>query len=463
MNKGTVAQPPPTSSSSSTAALSSSSSSSSSSEVGYSRTKVLGLFSLYDINRTDIAVVLAAIEKVDTTFTQTVHVDTFIDLYVKDWGWVFRLIWDNYYELLHDLKEPLVVTGNDDGEHADEEKDEEKDEKDKADNERRRVLMDDRDRPDYFIFFGFLFFLISITDREELSRFVFFVWYARSRSKTPPSLETLIDVIPLLWGKKPSNKALVPKLIAKVRKSSKRLDMDDFDAAKFHILDFSTKGCWTKPIKKMQDEIKWRFSKPMVWYRIVEGVHSTFKTDIDVALDRLDCPRRKRGTKAYGDKGERRIVRQCVRKYLKLIKSFLEMPRGEELDVNRKNVLVAYAWPIVEYFKAVAVKAKRRLGLATDEPIHPSTSPSDEMKQDNDDDDKKAKAKAKAKAKKGDGDGDDDDDVPLEKKYRVALRVNVSVLNNKAVTAKELARKRLDCANDCVYDDFDFDSTPLVS
>jgi len=462
--------PAPSSSapSSSAPSPSSSSSSSSSSEVGYSRTKVLGLFSLYDINRADIAVVLAAIEKVDTTFTQTVHVDTFVDLYVKDWGWVFRLLWDNYYELLHEIKEPLVVAGNDDGdakdnsEHADEEKDEEKDEKDKADSERRRMLMDDRDRPDYFIFFGFLFFLISITDREELSRFVFFVWYARSRSKTPPSLETLLDVIPLLWGKKPSNKALVPKLIAKVRKSSKRLDMDEFDAAKFHILDFSTKGSWTKPIKKMQDEIKWRFAKPMVWYRIVEGVHTTFKTDIDVALDRLDCPRRKRGTKAYGDKGERRIVRQCVRKYLKLIKGFLELPRGEELDANRMNVLLAYAWPVVEYFKGLAVQAKKRLGLATDEPIHPSTSQSEETKQDHDDDDKKTKTK-NGGGGGGGGGSDDDDDVPLEKKYRVALKVNVSVLNNKAVTAKELARKRLDCANDCVYDDFDFDVTSLVS
>ena len=427
-------------------------SSSSSSVVGYSRTKLLGLFSLFDIDRADIAVVLAAIEKVDTTFTQTVHVDTFIALYVKDWGWVFRLVWDNYYELLHDLKEPLVVTvdaaddANNNSEHPDEEKDEEKDEKDKAEYERRRVLLDDRDRPDYFVFLSFLFFIISIRDREELSRFVFFVWYARSRSKTPSSLDTLLDVIPLLWGKKPSYKALVPKLQAKVRKSSKRLDMDEFDAAKFHILDFSTKGSWTKPIKKMQDEIKWRVAKPMVWFRIVEGVHNTFKTDIDVALDRLDCPRRKRGTKAYGDKGERRIVRQCVRKYLKLIKSFLELPRGEELDVKRMNVLLAYAYPIVEYFKGLAVKAKKRLGMAIDEPIHPSTSQPQEDQQE-----ESSKEKNK-KTKNG-----DDDDVPLEKKYRNALKVNVSVLNNKAITAKELARQRLETANDCVYDDFDFD------
>lgn len=310
-----------------------------SSHVGYSKTRLLGLFSLFCIDRVDVAVILAAIEKVDTNFSQRVDISQFIDIYVKEWGWVLVLVWERYYELLHDLKEPLVEESKNNEQIEVEDKDDD-DERDIAEADRKKLLLEDRQRPEYFVFLGFLFFIISIRDWEEMSRLVYWIWYASAKSKAP-SFETLIDLIPLLWGKKPSHKVLVPKLIAKVRKSSRRLNMDEFDAAKFHILDFSTKGSWTKPIRKMQGEIKWRFATPMVWYRIIENVHFTFKTDIDVALDRLDCPRRKRGTIAYGDKGgERKVVRQYVRK---LIKNFLELPRGEELNVKTMNTLLAYA------------------------------------------------------------------------------------------------------------------------
>ena len=440
--------------------------------IGYSKIHLLGLFALYDIDRVDVAVVLAAIEKVDSSFSQRVDIDMFAELYVKDWGWVFILVWENYYELLHGLKEPLVQESGD----KEEEKDTtdtgyDADEKDIAEAERLQHLLEHRRRPEYFVFLGFLFFIVSITDREELSRLVFWIWYVRSRSKAPATLDTLIDIIPVIWGKKPAHKKLAAKLAAKVKKGSKRLDMDEFDAAKFHVLDFASKGAWTRPIMKMQEEIKWRFAKPMVWYRIVGKVHSTFKTDIDVALDRLDCPRRKKGVKAYGDKGERRVVRQYVRRYLKLITNFLEVPRGEELDVKRMNTLVAYAWPLVQYVGRLVVRAKKGLGLkGGDEQVHPSVDAvvargrdggdgggdGDEQKQ------KKDGGMMKEGKRRATDRGGDDDDVDDAKKYRHALRVNVNVLNDRAMSAKEKARLRIQTANDCVFDDFDIDISLLV-
>jgi len=427
------------------------------SHIGYSKTHLLGLFALFDIDRIDVAVVLAAIEKVDSVFSQRVDVNLFAEIYVKEWGWVFVLLWENYFELLHGLKEPLVQETGEEGAKEEEEK-EDKDEKDVAEAERLHQLLEHRRRPEYFVFLGFLFFIVSITDREELSRLVYWMWYVRSRSKTHPTLDTLVDVIPVIWGKKPAHKKLAAKLALKVKKGSKRLDMDEFDAAKFHILDFSTKGAWTKPIKQMQEEIKWRFAKPMVWYRIVEKVHNTFKTDIDVALDRLDCPRRKKGTKAYGDKGERRAVRQYVRKYLKIIKNFLDVPRGEELDIKRMNTLVAYAWPLVEYVKGLVGKAKKTLGLGVvrDEQVHPSDARDAEEQKEQKDVDGIIKGDTKAAKRRDDAEYDD------EKKYRNALKVNVSVLSTRAVSAKEKAKLRIETANDCVFDDFDIDISLLV-
>jgi len=144
------------------------------SSVGYSKTRLLGLFALFDIDRFDTAIVLAAIEKVDSKFTQKVDVRAFVDIYVKEWGWVFILIWENYYELLHDLKEPLVaadiIKEQEQGDSDQEEgKDEEIEKKEKDETERRKVLLEDRHRPEYFVFLGFLFFIISIRDRVELS------------------------------------------------------------------------------------------------------------------------------------------------------------------------------------------------------------------------------------------------------------------------------------------------------
>jgi len=442
--------------------------------VGYSKTFLLGLFSLFDIDRYDAAVVLAAIEKVDARYSQTVDVNVFVQSYAKEWAHVLVLLWENYFELYHGLKEPLVDDNDSDKnqENGDDKEamEEEKDiDKDAADVERRKQLLEDRRRPQYFLFLSFLFFIMSITDREELSRFVYWMWYVNhraSRRKDHPSpvatLETLMDMIPVLWGSKPGHKKLVPKLIIKVRKSTRHLDMDEFDASKFHILDFSTKGSWTTPIRKMQREVKWRFATSVVWFRVIEKVHSTFKDDIDVALDRLDCPRRKRGTKVYNDKGERKLVRHYVRKFLKLIKSFLDLPRGEDLNTKRMNPLLAYAYPIVEYVRRLG----SRFGLSNEQ-IHPSVESKDggsgdEKKGDGGRDGNEGKDKGySGNERRVRMEGEKADEVSLEKKYRVALIVNVDVLNSKAVSAKERALQRIDQAKDCVYDDFDFDISLL--
>lgn len=82
--------------------------------------------------------------------------------------------------------------------------------------------------------------------------------------------------------------------------------------------------------------------------------------------------------------------------------------------------------------------------------MHPSNQ-SEEQKQEIADEAKEADARRKKDTNV------DDDDIPLEKKYRTALKVNVSVLNDKAAVAREKAMARMEVANDCVYDDFDLD------
>ena len=137
-------------------------------EIGYSKIKLLGLFSLFDINRYDTAVILAALEKVDESFSQTIDVELFASKYVKEWGWVFVLLWENYFELLNDLKESLEVDNKDSNGDATEqselEEEEKKDEQETANTEMRKKLIEYRRRPEYFVFLGFLFFIFVKKD-----------------------------------------------------------------------------------------------------------------------------------------------------------------------------------------------------------------------------------------------------------------------------------------------------------
>ncbi len=400
-------------------------------ELSYFRSHLYCLFTYFNISKADTALIQSVLELIDLQHKQIIDVESFSLHFFKEkiFHDCFMLIWDQYVPILSPPDQSIVVY--------------------LEDAEASKI----KPRPpsSYFDFLFFLFFIMSLTDKD-MSLLLYWMWFYKPGLL--PTLEALCRLVEGLGGSKLTKKQVkqMTNTKKKIKESMKFVNFDDFNAKKFQLYNMQLGGVWLIVPNKMREYFKKVCLGKPLWNRVQLAVTET-STNFQGALIKIHDKKPVEGDEAvvYRDKGERKRGRRELRKNIRIFMEFKKMPLGEEGlgDVIGVDSFSLFFAPVVQAFqrgkKMFAIPASL-FHWQSSSSIHPSTAMKSvaavaEMK-------KKNSSKDKGQDLVFDKNGDIVVPVALEIRYKKSLTAPMESLFSQAHDAMAVARDLLVAGDD---------------
>ena len=398
-------------------------------DLTYVRSNVLGLFSFLNINNMDAATILGAFECIDTKYHQRVDVAMFSRTYVGEFDDVMILLWETFYEImdLKNLKTPPVLaterpfSQRKDGivEEDHKQENEYSHNHDDADHHHHHHHhLDYKHKPQYIHFLSFLTFIMYVDDRD-LPYIIYWMHIHRNK-KEKVNGETLNNLVRKMWGTKKS-----PHRQKESTKNFKRValtlrlvtDYEDFSPNKFRLYDISSRNAFTIPFYRIRSAISINIAGGVFWKRIrLQLTEILSNNDIDAAMDKIADTNNKK--KLYQEAGMRKEIRKEIRRFLRALRDYSDMPTGEDVKEIKPSIISIVINKIKEHSLFDTLRKKKILPYS------------------------RGKCDSVAVINVN-----ENNLVSLEKKYRKSLIVPAEQLHDKAVKAKERAENLLRSCN----------------
>lgn len=412
-------------------------------DCGYARSRILGAFSFFELNKADSAVLWSALAFVDSAGTNRVNVADFAKVFCPNSIEVLLILWDKYTweKPKKAFKVGVVHVDEDDPDAIDDLKNEEElqgkeKERHMKEMEEYKKKLSERNTPTYVQFICFLLFFMTTTD-ATLPRWLYWLWFHIPKRK--PSVDLLLKMATEIWPKTHNSKE---KYSFAVRKGVKVVD-EGFDAATFGIYNSKTGGAFSRPAMMVKDEIYTTLIGASFWNRVAVCVGAAL-ADIGQSMEKLEDRKLKGTPTLYASKGERKVARREMRKFLSKYVSYSTMPTNQEVMDQGKGVIL----PMIKNIIINSVKSVRSLSGKVD-----LSSRSDFVRRiqisrklaawhesrKKDRDDMAAEASANAAV-----DHAHETHVPLEWKYRKQIKWPQQLINIKVDGAREKAKALVD-------------------
>jgi len=418
-------------------------------EVGYARTRTLGAFSFFNLNKSDAALLWSAMAFVDPLGTERVSISAFGAAFCPNSSQVLELLWDKYTwsKPLKAYKASVVHVDEDDPDALEgldgeaELQGKAKERHLKALEEQKRKLAE-RNIPTYVQFISFLLFFMSTTEKT-LPRWLYWLWFHIPNIK--PSVERLQAMVNDIW---PKNNDKREKYKLAVFKGVKVVD-EGFDAATFGIYNAKTGGAFARPALMVKKDLYVTLGQGQsFWTRMTAGVEKSLG-DFAGSMERLEDRKLKGVPTLYAGKGERKQTRREMRKFLGRYVDFTTgMKTNEEAIEGTKGVLLPLIKSVLSatFKSVVAASSKVDLGSKSDfvrklqiarklEAWHTRRREEAEAEE---------AARDAAKVATTSSNLAGENIVPLEWKYRKQIRWPQEALNAKAHSATDSARDLVD-------------------
>lgn len=328
-------------------------------KYGYTRSKILGLFSFLDVSKADAAILHAAMSYVDHHAAERIHIGEFGNAFCPQSSEMLHMLWNQYtwekpkhtykVAVVHiDENDADALEGLEEGE-LQEGKQKERHLKEMEEHEKRQQ---ERHYPTYVQFLCFLLFFMTTTDKT-LPRWLYWLWFYIHNKR--PSKVGLLKMASEIWPKQHKYRE---KYNLAVRVGVKVVDAG-FDAATFAIYNSKCAGAFTRPVLEMKNEIYKLLSGEGFWRRIGDSMSKAL-SDVGASMLRLEDRKLKGTPELHASKGDRKQTRKEIRRFLNRYFHFTTMKVNEEvLDAKPgfflpliRNVLSATATSFASYSKA---------------------------------------------------------------------------------------------------------------
>jgi hypothetical protein len=285
----------------------------------YVRSRELSIFSLFYIDPVDAAVIISALEAIDSELTGFVNIKAFTTSYCVNTKYVFNVIWTEYISILK--------------KHANESVAE------------KLGLEFANHKIDILPFLCFILFFMSINETEmsEFSFFLFFSGHVSTDGKhgghkhdhdvNPDRLKRLISKL----GKSrvPSEKnALSERLKLFKAKVDPQIDSRTFKRVQFHSLDVNCRGPYSRPLIYLQRELKKNFASKAVWDRIQSCI-AVVRLDWKSAISRMVERRYVDRVEHFKNTGDRKRARKELAPFVKIFQDFAVYMRDDDDTSNQ--------------------------------------------------------------------------------------------------------------------------------
>ena len=330
-------------------------------EVGYARSKLLGVFSFFELSKADAAVLWSAMAHVDQAGLERVSIAEFANAFCPQSREVFQLLWDKYSwtRPMKAFKASVVHVDEDDldfGAMEDEEKlqGKLKERHLKALEEHNRKLAL-KNTPTYAHFVSFILFFMATTEKS-LPRWLYWLWFHIPNIKASPErIQAMTDEI---W---PKTHQLREKYRLLVMKGVKVVD-EDFDAATFGIYNAKTGGAFSRPAQFVKNELYTTISGQSFWSRVSACVDKSL-VNFAISMEKLEDRKLKGTQDEFSFKGDRKQTRREMRKFLSRWVDYTGMKINEEVIEGSKGVLLPLIKSVLVSSMKSVVSASTKIDL----------------------------------------------------------------------------------------------------
>lgn len=201
--------------------------------LGFVRSKVLGVFSIFNVDASDSADILYCLEKVDVEYTQHINVLDFSKLFCEDYQRLFGIVWERYQGICEiNIEDPKFYI------------------------------------PEYTHFLCFLLFLMSM-NANDVSKYIYFMWFfiphiipqmnssKLNRVKFKIKMEHLDELLNTLWGPTAKGVKKATKYKAKLRRQIGEQNLDQLTYKQFKSFNLMCSVCFSQPLVEMQRKLKY--------------------------------------------------------------------------------------------------------------------------------------------------------------------------------------------------------------
>ena len=414
-------------------------------DVGYARSRLLGVFSFFELSKADAAVLWSAMAHVDHAGLERVSIAEFAAAFCPESRGVFELLWDKYTwtRPMKAFKASVVHVDEDNPDDLGAMEDEEK-LQGKA-KERHLKAVEEHNRklalkntPTYAHFVSFILFFMATTEKT-LPRWLYWLWFHIPKIKA--SSERIQAMTDEIW---PKTHQLREKYRLLVVKGVKVVD-EDFDAATFGIYNAKTGGAFSRPAQFVKNELYATLSGQGFWSRVSACVDKSL-ADFVISMEKLEDRKLKGTPDEYAFKGDRKQTRREMRKFLSRWVDYTGMKINEQVIEGSKGVLLPLIKSVLMSSMKSVVSATSKVDLTGRSDFVRAMQVSKKLeawhkrRQEEEADSGRAAAAVAAAAALPERTGKSAP-VPLEWKYKRHILLSQQTLYGQSQTAQQRARE----------------------
>ena len=178
----------------------------------------------------------------------------------------------------------------------------------------------------YLIFYLLVFMFVDDADLP-----LWLYWVNFTAQNEEPTLETMHGLIDKLWGRPTGNRAKqLDKLKKLAQKVTKNIYSSEIVPNKLRYFDAASGGAWSRPVRELRRHLRKELVGTAFWKRMRKHVADSVLYLDENYLRLQDAhPLSRWGRNDFELVGERRDARKDIRKFIRLYKTYLDMPLEE--------------------------------------------------------------------------------------------------------------------------------------
>ena len=336
--------------------------------ITHFRTKTVGFLAFLTLSKVDAGSLLAALEQIDSSFSQYIDVRKFSHFFGGDYQETLLVLWVRYSAVIYgkksffyslDISDQVVEMeeedkNNDQSIRNEDDIEENNESDDKIHNDgdslqqssspTKTMLAEQIFTTTYSQFLMFLIFFMSENNQEYIC---WLYWICFSLPKLVPTPANLILLIELLWG---AGEKLRYNRNALKRKASSiilGLDPNQLTAEAIRMADLRSGGAWSTPLIKLKTTIASKIMGSSFWRRVAHKFHSVSRdwngSYLAICMDKEGS---RSGVNGRADviqiiRGDSKASRKEIRRFIRAHQNYQSVKKsefgGNEMTGNHKE------------------------------------------------------------------------------------------------------------------------------